>query len=104
MQAPTYHFTRKGEDAMIEMIPQQPYKRHRGDSSNICPYCGKNFTMNYERYRAQHIAQYGVRFNLAMTTCKRCGKQFWLLNASKQWVRETGIPATYPLEFVKGIR
>jgi uncharacterized protein with PIN domain len=86
---------------MIEMIPQEPYKRHRGDSSNICPYCGKNFTMNYERYRAQHSV---ALFDLAMTTCKKCGRPFWFSNVSKQFVNDTGIPATYPLEFVKGIR
>ena len=86
---------------MIEMIPQPPYKRTKGDSSNICPYCGKNFAMNYDRYSAFHRV---AKFDLALTTCKGCGKQFYFSNASKAWVRETGIPATYKVEFVKGIR
>jgi hypothetical protein len=86
---------------MIEMITQPPYKRNMGDGAKKCPYCGKQFNMTYDLYMQGYRLS---RFGLNTNRCKQCGREFYFLNVTPKWVRETGIPAVYPKEFLKGVR
>lgn len=73
------------------------YKRSLTDSALYCPYCGHNFRMNYDRYRAMYDAtRRGDMY--ALTECKTCGRTFWFRNMSAQYVRESGIKAVYKYE------
>jgi len=61
------------------------YKR-----AKVCPYCGKNFNMTYDRYmRYSHKPP----FQPQRTICKHCGEWFWYRNITPKFERETGIKA-----------
>lgn len=75
------------------------YKRSKVDSSNYCPYCGHNFTMNRERYHASYVARTthgGWAF--ALTRCRHCNKEFWFRNICTDIVRKYGLNPVMKLE------
>lgn len=75
------------------------YKRSKVDSSNYCPYCGHNFTMNYERYRASSRAREIGGFGaLAKTRCRHCNKDFLFRNVCPDWVKKHGLKPVMKLE------
>lgn len=79
------------------------YKRTKSDSPLKCPYCGKQFTMNYQRYISYERGDCWWKaltntIPRSTTTCKGCGKEFRYRNISAKTAREYGIRATFKME------
>ena len=75
------------------------YKRSKVDSSNYCPYCGHNFTMNWERYRASSVARSIGGFGaFAKTKCRNCKKEFLFRNICPDVVKKYGWKPVMKLE------
>ncbi len=73
------------------------YRRSKTDSASYCPYCGKGFNMNRDRYYALYEAHRDGK-QYAVTSCKACHKYFYFMNCTPRYVRETGTRAVYKFE------
>jgi hypothetical protein len=73
------------------------YRRSKTDSASYCPYCGKGFNMNRDRYWALYDARKQGR-QYGLTSCKACHKYFYFMNCTPKFVRETGVHAVLKFE------
>ena len=77
------------------------YKRSKTDSALYCPYCGHGFNMSHDRYMAMYEARRrGDMY--AITTCRYCKKEFYFVNTTPDWVRNTGNKAVFKKEALYG--
>ena len=73
----------------------ETYKRTKCDSPLKCPYCNKQFRMNYDR---QMSYIHKPLFGLNLTECKSCRKQFYYRNLSAEFARKTNMRAVFTIE------
>ena len=88
---------------LLSMTPEEwydcskpTYKRHKGDTPFVCPYCGKDTHMTSDRYLAFYHAR--KRGDVPKTICFDCGKEFYFMNYNAEYCRKNKTRATWKKE------
>lgn len=76
------------------------YKRRKGDTPFVCPYCGKATRMTNDKYLAYYYAK--KHGTMPKTVCLSCEQEFYFMPYSAEECRRLNTRATWRKEELDG--